>query len=89
MFIFLNMNYSSLFPVLNIVMITVLALIEVAPARIGFRQWKERAIALMELPQKKKVTEVRSERLADVVLVEVSQNYGAHGYSSTLHLNSE
>ena len=89
MFIFLNMNYSSLFPVLNSVMITVLALIEVAPARIGFRHWRERAIALKELPQKKKATEVRSERVADVVLIEVSQNYSAHGYSATLHLNSE
>ena len=89
MFIFLNMNYSSLYQVLSIIMVTVLALIEVAPARIGFRHWRERPITLKQLPQKKKVAEVRSERVADVLTIEVSQNYASHGYSATLHLNSE
>jgi hypothetical protein len=83
------MNYSSLVPVLNIVMITVLALIEVAPARIGLQRSGEEDVALVELPQEQKPAAEGVGRAADTVLLASSQDLGAHGYSSKLHLNSE
>ena len=43
------MNYSSLVPVLKIVLITVLALIEVAPARTGDKPVSQERLELKEI----------------------------------------
>ena len=84
------MNYSSLVPVLKIVMITVLALIEVAPARTGDRPVSEERLELTELKLGAKPVEIRGVgRAPKVKLLVSSRDLGEHGYSSKLHLNSE
>ncbi len=84
------MNYSSLIPVLKIVMITVLALIEVAPARIGDKPVSQERLELTELRLGAKVVEVPGEgRPPKVKLLVSSRSDGEHGYSSKLHVNSE
>ena len=84
------MNYSSLVPVLKIVMITVLALIEVAPARTGDRPVNEERLELTELKLGSKVVEASGEgRAPKITLLVSSRSLGEHGYSSKLHLNSE
>jgi hypothetical protein len=84
------MNYSSLVPVLKIVIITVLALIEVAPARTG-------KTPVTQAPAERPTTVPRTEIVeenglgrAPVLRALVSvRDLGEHGYSSKLHLNSE
>ena len=84
------MNYSSLVPVLKIVLITVLALIEVAPARTGDRPVNEERLELTELKLGAKVVEALGEGRAPKITSHVSsRSLGEHGYSSKLHLNSE
>ena len=84
------MNYSSLVPVLQIVMITVLALIEVAPARTGDKPVNEERLELKELTLGSKVVERRGVgRAPKIKLLVSSRALGEHGYSSKLHLNSE
>ena len=84
------MNYSSLVPVLQIVMITVLALIEVAPARTGDKPVNEERLELKELTLGAKVVESRGVgRAPKIKLLVSSRSLGEHGYSSKLHLNSE
>jgi hypothetical protein len=84
------MNYSSLVPVLQIVLITVLALIEVAPARTGDKPVSQNRLELKELKLGAKVVEGRSVgRAPKVRLLVSSRSLGEHGYSSKLHLNSE
>jgi len=84
------MNYSSLVPVLKIVMITVLALIEVAPARTGDRPVSEERLELTELRLGAQVVEALGTGRAPKVRLLVSvRDLGEHGYSSKLHLNSE
>ncbi|MFM8549363.1 MAG: hypothetical protein ACKOBS_01605 [Verrucomicrobiota bacterium] len=84
------MNYSSLVSVMKIVLITVLALIEVAPARTGESPVNEGRLELRELELSESTIDVRglgrSPKLR--MLVSVS-DLGEHGYSSKLHLNSE
>ena len=84
------MNYSSLVPVLKIVLITVLALIEVAPARTGESPVNERRLELRELEMSEGATDMtglgRAPKLRMLVSV---RDLGEHGYSSKLHLNSE
>ena len=84
------MNYSSLVPVLQIVMITVLALIEVAPARTGESPVNE---VRLELAERKlgaqSVDAYIVGRAPKVRLLVSSRSLGEHGYSSKLHLNSE
>jgi hypothetical protein len=84
------MNYSSLVPVLKIVLITVLALIEVAPARTGESPVNERRLELRELEMSQGRTDTvglgRAPKLRMLVSV---RDLGEHGYSSKLHLNSE
>ena len=84
------MNYSSLVPVLKIVMITVLALIEVAPARTGEEPVNEERLELRELEFAAEgvVTEGHG-RAPKLKLLVSSRSLGEHGYSSKLHLNSE
>jgi hypothetical protein len=87
---FLAMNYSSLVPVLKIVLITVLALIEVAPARTGDKPVNEERLELKELTLGSKVVESRGVgRAPKIKLLVSSRALGEHGYSSKLHLNSE
>ena len=90
------MNYSSLVPVLKIVMITVLALIEVAPARTGktpvTQAYAERptTVPRTEVRLAAEVAEARdSGRAPKLRLLVSSRDLGEHGYSSKLHLNSE
>jgi hypothetical protein len=84
------MNYSSLVPVLKIVLITVLALIEVAPARTGDRPVNEERLELAELKLGAEVVEALGEgRAPKITLLVSSRSLGEHGYSSKLHLNSE
>ena len=84
------MNYSSLVPVLKIVMITVLALIEVAPARTGESPVNEERLELHELKLGEKSIEAPgSGRAPKIKLLVSSRSLGEHGYSSKLHLNSE
>jgi hypothetical protein len=84
------MNYSSLVPVLQIVLITVLALIEVAPARTGDKPVSQNRLERKELKLGAKVVEDRSVgRAPKVRLLVSSRDLSEHGYSSKLHLNTE
>ena len=84
------MNYSSLVPVLKIVLITVLALIEVAPARTGESPVNEVRLELAELKLgAHSVDAYVVGRAPKVRLLVSSRSLGEHGYSSKLHLNSE
>ncbi len=84
------MNYSSLVPVLKIVMITVLALIEVAPARTGAEPVNETCLERTELKLGANNVEHRGVgRAPKIRLLVSSRDLGEHGYSSKLHLNSE
>ena len=84
------MNYSSLVPALKIVLITVLALIEVAPARTGESPVNEDRLELSELQLSEGAIDMaglgRAPKLRMLVSV---RDLGEHGYSSKLHLNSE
>ena len=84
------MNYSSLVPVLQIVLITLLALIEVAPARTGDKPVSQDRLERKELKLGAKVVEDRSVgRAPKVRLLVSSRDLSEHGYSSKLHLNTE
>ncbi len=84
------MNYSSLVPVLKIVLITVLALIEVAPARTGEKPVSQERLERKELKLGAGNIESRGVgRAPKVKLLVSSRDLGEHGYSSKLHLNSE
>ena len=84
------MNYSSLGPVLQIVLITVLALIEVAPARTGDKPVSQEHHERKELKLGSNVIEALGEGRPPKVKLLVSRRaLGEHGYSSKLHLNSE
>ena len=84
------MNYSSLVPVLQIVLITVLALIEVAPARTGDKPVSQDRLELEELKLGAKSVDDRIVGRAPKIKPLVSgRSLGEHGYSSKLHLNSE
>ena len=84
------MNYSSLVPVLKIVLITVLALIEVAPARTGDRPVSQERLEREEMKLGARVIEDRGVgRAPRVKLLVSSRDLGEHGYSSKLHLNTE
>ncbi len=84
------MNYSSLVPVLQIVIITVLALIEVAPARTGESPVNVGRLELRELQLSKDATHFGGHGRAPKFRTPVSvRDLGEHGYSSKLHLNSE
>jgi hypothetical protein len=84
------MNYSSLVPVLKIVLITVLALIEVAPARTGDKPVSQNRLELKELKLSAKSVDASGEgRAPKIKLLVSSRALGEHGYSTKLHLNSE
>ena len=84
------MNYSSLVPVLKIVLITVLALIEVAPARTGESPVNEERLELEILAFGEEGLEATClGRAPKIKLLVSSRSLGEHGYSSKLHLNSE
>ena len=84
------MNYSSLVPVLKIVLITVLALIEVAPAMTGEEPAEEGKVELTELSRDLATVESSGNGRAPKLRMLVSvRDLGEHGYSSKLHLNSE
>ena len=87
---FAPMNYSTLVPVLQIVFITVLALIEVAPARTGdtpaSRPRISRAAVRLEVIAADGPGIARAPVLRPLVS---ARDLGEHGYSSKLHLNSE
>jgi hypothetical protein len=84
------MNYSSLVPVLKIVLITVLALIEVAPARTGESPVNEERLERKEiLLGAKSIEDHVVGRAPKIKLLVSSRSLGEHGYSSKLHLNSE
>ena len=84
------MNYSSLVPVLQIVLITVLALIEVAPARTGDKPVNQNRLERKEMKLGARTIEDRGiGRAPKVKLLVSSRALGEHGYSSKLHLNSE
>ena len=83
------MNYSSLVPVLKIVLITVLALIEVAPARTGDRPVSEERLERKEVKLGVKTVEVRGiGRAPKVRLLLSCRDLGEHGYSKKLCVNS-
>jgi len=78
------MNYSSLVPVLQIVMITVLALIEVAPARTGESPVNEERLEFQELELSKGTARVNGQGRAPKLRMLVSvRDLGEHGYSDT------
>jgi hypothetical protein len=84
------MNYSSLVPVMKIVLITVLALIEVAPARTGGKPVNEDRLERKEMKHGAKTVEDRGVgRAPRIKLLVSTRALGEHGYSSKLHLNSE
>jgi hypothetical protein len=84
------MNYSSLVPVLQIVLITVLALIEIAPARTGDKPVSQNRLERNEMKLSTKVIEDRVlGRAPKIKLLVSSRALGEHGYSSKLHVNSE
>ena len=84
------MNYSSLVPVLQIVLITVLALIEVAPARTGDRPVSQERLERKEMKLGATTIEDRGiGRAPRVKLLVSTRALGEHGYSSKLHLNSD
>ena len=83
------MNYSSLVPVLKIVMITVLALIEVAPARTGDKPVSQDRLELKELKLGAKTVEDRVVgRAPKMKLIVSSRDLSEHGYSSKLCIHS-
>jgi hypothetical protein len=83
------MNYSSLVPVLKIVTITVLALIEVAPARTGDRPVNEERLELTETKfGARSPKDPGVGRAPKVKLLTSSRDLGEHGYSKTLCINS-
>jgi len=83
------MNYSSLVPVLKIVLVTVLALIEVAPARTGESPVIEERPELRELELSESSIDMGGLGRAPKLRILVSvRDLGEHGYSSKLHLNS-
>ena len=83
------MNYSSLVPVLKIVLITVLALIEVAPARTGDKPVNEERLELKEVRLgTKRVGDPGVGRAPKVRLLVSSRDLGEHGYSKKLCINS-
>ena len=87
---FTPMNYSSLVPVLKIVMITVLALIEVAPARTGEQPVDEGRLELKAVGFGEDTVPAAGHGRAPKMRMLVSvRDLGEHGYSSKLHLNSE
>ena len=84
------MNYSSLVPVLQIVLITVLALIEVAPARTGDKPVSQERHERKELKLGAKSVDDRVlGRAPKIKQLVSSRALGEHGYSSKLHLNTE
>ena len=84
------MNYSSLVPVLKIVLITVLALIEVAPARTGDKPVSQERLERKEIRLGARTIEDRVVgRAPKLKLLVSTRALGEHGYSSKLHLNSE
>ena len=84
------MNYSSLVPVLQIVLITVLALIEVAPARTGDKPVSQERLERNEIRLGARTIEDRVVgRAPRLRLLVSSRDLGEHGYSSKLHLNTE
>ena len=84
------MNYSSLVPVLQIVLITVLALIEVAPARTGDKPVSQERLERKEIRLGARTIEDRVVgRAPKLKLLVSTRALGEHGYSSKLHLNSE
>ena len=84
------MNYSSLVPVLKIVLITVLALIEVAPARTGDKPVSQERLERKEIRLGARTIEDRVVgRAPKLKLLVSSRDLGEHGYSSKLHLNTE
>jgi hypothetical protein len=84
------MNYSSLVPVLKIVLITVLALIEVAPARTGDKPVSQERLERNEIRLGARTIEDRVVgRAPRLRLLVSSRDLGEHGYSSKLHLNTE
>jgi hypothetical protein len=84
------MNYTSLVPVLQIVLITVLALIEVAPARTGDRPVSQERLERKEMKLGATTVEDRGiGRAPKIKLLVSTRALGEHGYSSKLHLNSE
>jgi hypothetical protein len=71
-------------------MITVLALIEVAPARTGEEPVNEERLELAELTLgAQSVDAYVVGRAPKLKLLVSSRSLGEHGYSSKLHLNSE
>ena len=87
---FIPMNYSSLLPVLKIVIITVLALIEVAPARTGDKPGNQPRVSRPEVRLAIVTTAASETSRAPVLRPSASaRDLGEHGYSSKLHLNSE
>lgn len=87
------MNYSSLLPVLKIVTITVLALIEVAPARTGDRPVSQDDIVpsatTAGAARCDVARETHRDRAPALRPLVSARALGEHGYSSKLHLNSE
>jgi hypothetical protein len=76
--------------VLKIVLITVLALIEVAPARTGDKPVSQDRLELKELKLGARAVDDRVVgRAPKIKLLISSRDLGEHGYSSKLHLNSE
>jgi hypothetical protein len=76
--------------VLKIVLITVLALIEVAPARTGDKPVSQERIERKEIRLGARTIEDRVVgRAPKLKLLVSSRDLGEHGYSSKLHLNSE
>ena len=83
------MNYSSLVPVLQIVLITVLALIEVAPARTGDRPVSQERLERKEMKLGARTIEDRGiGRAPRVKLLVSTRALGEHGYSSKLCIHS-
>ena len=83
------MNYSSLVPVLKIVLITVLALIEVAPARTGDKPVSQERLELKEIKLGARAVEDRVlGRAPKMKLLVSSRSLGEHGYSSKLCIHS-
>ena len=83
------MNYSSLVPVLQIVLITVLALIEVAPARTGDKPVSQERLERKEIKLGARAVEDRVlGREPKMKLLVSSRDLSEHGYSSKLCIHS-
>ena len=83
------MNYSSLVPVLKMVLITVLALIEVAPARTGDKPVSQERLERKEIKLGAKTVEDRVVgRAPKMKLIVSSRDLSEHGYSSKLCIHS-